>query len=143
MVKIAQEIPVSWGCTDEQSGDPQDLAEARILIVSATAYLRVWIGRLLEREPGIEVVDRVATAGQGVRLVQRLHPQLLVCDPETTRDPWMAHLFADDHLDAPRVIVVAPASTKSGGNFAVPVTAVVSQDLPAHELAQVLRRHAS
>src|SRR5579859_656980 len=99
MIKIVQEIPVSWGCTDEQSGEQRDLADVQILIVSATAYLRVWVGRLLEREPGIEVVDRVATAGQGVRLVQRTHPQLLVCDPETARDPWMAHLFADDRID--------------------------------------------
>lgn len=121
------------------SGAPEDAVS--VLIISTSAYLRVWIGRLLEREPGLCVIDRVSSVGQGVRLARRFHPDLVVCDPRAGRDAFLATMFADGACTRTRVVVIdSEPATPNVAGFTVPVDAVLHQDVSPLHMAQAFRR---
>ncbi|MDB5060068.1 MAG: hypothetical protein JWO59_3540 [Chloroflexi bacterium] len=125
---------------ERHDGISPHAGDIRTLVVAASAYVRVWLGRLLEREPGLEILARVSTAGQGVLAAKRLQPSLVVCDPATARHPWLATIFSEMSAGtSTRVVVIEPDGLRLGLEYAVPVVAVLRQDLPPYQMANILR----
>lgn len=88
-------------------------ATARVLVCDDSAVIRAALCRMLEAEPGIEVVARAANGEQAVSLVQRHKPDVVVLDIEM---PIMDGLTALPLLLAqeprPRIIVASTLTAR-------------------------------
>ena len=59
---------------------PAELAPTRVLIVDDSFQFRSTLSRLLRREAGITVVGRACNGDLALRMVRRLHPDVVLLD---------------------------------------------------------------
>ena len=112
-------VPLRIPSRDEAHRPPSAAATARVLVCDDSAVIRAALCRMLEADPGIEVVARAADGQQAVQLARQHQPDVVVLDIEM---PVMDGLTALPLLmrQDPRLrVIVASTLTARGAGTAL------------------------
>lgn len=98
---------------------PVAAAPARVLVCDDSAVIRAALCRMLEAEPGIQVVARAADGQQAVQLAERHQPEIVVLDIEMPVMDGLTALPLLMRQDPKLRVIVASTLTAKGAGIAL------------------------
>ena len=121
----------------------------RVLVVDDSAFMRVAISKMMEKEPRIEVIGTARNGAEGIEKIKQLKPDLVMMDIEM---PVMDGLKALEIVmkEMPLPVIMISSLTEQGADATfkalelgavdyIPKAAKSSIDLDIHKIAEQLR----
>jgi DNA-binding NarL/FixJ family response regulator len=121
------------------------LTSIRVLVADDMALHRELLGKLLERQPDIEVVGEAATPGEAVRATADLAPDVVLMDLRMPRDEPQGGIGAIRHITSefPGVKVLALTESDDEGDVRAAALAgavgYIVKSVKAAEIAEAVR----